>query len=116
VAIHLTESAARRIRETIVKGRGGLGLRLGVKQVGCSGLTYTFEAALQAAEGEHCFEELGATVVVPAEAFAYLDGATLDFVREGFKQVFKVDNPRVSATCGCGESFTIDPAAAEVRP
>lgn len=99
-----------------MEGRGGVGLRLGVKPVGCSGLAYTFDVALQPSEGEHRFEEGGATVVVPADALPYLDGSTLDFVREGFKQVFKVDNPRVSATCGCGESFTIDPAAAEVQP
>ncbi len=117
MAIHLTESAAQRIRDAVMGGRGGIALRLGVKQVGCSGLAYTFDVAQQAADGEHRFEEQGATVLVPDDALPYLDGATLDFVREGFKHVFKVDNPRVSATCGCGESFTIDPAmATEPRP
>jgi iron-sulfur cluster assembly protein len=117
VAIHLTESAARQIRDAIIGRRGGLGLRLGVRKVGCSGLAYTFDVATEVAEGDHRFDEREATVVVPADAIAYLDGSTLDFVREGFKQVFKVDNPRVSATCGCGESFTIEPdAAPEARP
>lgn len=117
MAIHLTENAARQIRDAVMGRRGGLGLRLGIKKVGCSGLAYTFDVAAAVGEGDHRFDEAGATVVIAADALAYLDGSTLDYVRDGFKQVFRVDNPRASATCGCGESFTIDPAAApEARP
>ena len=57
--------------------------------------------------GDHPFEGHGATVVIDGESLSFLDGSTLDFVREGFKQVFKVNNPNVDAMCGCGESFSV---------
>ena len=107
MAIQLTETAARQIRRSIVEKRGGLGLRLGIRKVGCSGLAYTFDVASEVGEGDHLFEAHDARVVVSAEAMAVLDGSTLDFVREGFKETFRVDNPNARSTCGCGESFGV---------
>ena len=87
MSIQLTEMAARHIRKSIVEKRGGVALRLGVRKVGCSGLAYTFDVA--------------------REALPYLDGSTLDFVREGFKETFRIENPNAKSTCGCGESFGV---------
>ena len=107
MAIQLTENAARQIQAQLAKRGRGLGLRVGVKKVGCSGFAYTYDYADSVGTGEQAFESHGAKVVVDPEALAFLDGATLDFVKEGLKQAFKFDNPNVDATCGCGESFSV---------
>jgi iron-sulfur cluster assembly protein len=106
VAITLTESAARQIRSSVAKF-GGIGLRLGVKTVGCNGLAYTFDVAEAVGADDVLFEAHDANLVVDREALKVLDGSELDFVREGFKQMFSVRNPNVDSTCGCGESFNV---------
>jgi iron-sulfur cluster assembly protein len=106
VAITLTENAARQIRSSVEKF-GGIGLRLGVKTVGCNGLAYTFAMAEAVGANDQLFEAHDAKLVVDRAALAYLDGAELDYVREGFKQMFSVRNPNVDSTCGCGESFNV---------
>ena len=112
MAITLTESAAKQIRNQLVKRGKGLGLRVGVKKVGCSGFAYTFAYADEVRTGDQLFEAHDAKVVVAADNLSFLDGARLDFVKEGFKQVFKIDNPNVDSTCGCGESFSVKTPAA----
>jgi iron-sulfur cluster assembly protein len=111
MTISVTESAAKQIHNQLAKRGKGLGLRVGVKKVGCSGLAYTFDYADEIQPGDQMFEAHDAKVVVDAEAFSILDGSRLDFVRDGFKQVFKFDNPNVASTCGCGESFNVKPFA-----
>jgi iron-sulfur cluster assembly protein len=106
VAITLTESAAQQIQTSVAKF-GGIGLRLGVKKVGCSGLAYTFDMAQEVGPGERLFEGHDAKLIVTPEALAVIDGSELDYVREGFKQMFTVKNPNVKSTCGCGESFNV---------
>lgn len=107
MAITLTESAARQIRNHLARRGTGLGLRVGVKKVGCSGFAYTFDYADEMREGDRSFEAHDATVVVTAESLSFLDGSRLDFVKDGLKQMFAVDNPNVDNTCGCGESFSL---------
>jgi iron-sulfur cluster assembly protein len=107
VAINLTESAAKQIRRSLAKRGKGVGLRLGVKEVGCSGLTYTFDYADEIGPNDALFEANDAKVVVDREILKYLDGSTLDFAREGLKQAFKFDNPNAKNECGCGESFSV---------
>lgn len=106
MAIALTENAATQIKAQLVKRGRGLGLRVGVKTVGCSGYAYTYDYADEVRPGEQLFEAHEARIVVDAESLKFLEGSTLDFVKEGFKQVFKLQNPNVDATCGCGESFS----------
>jgi iron-sulfur cluster assembly protein len=106
VTITLTESAAKQIQTSVAKF-GGIGLRLGVKKVGCSGLAYTFDMAKEVAPGEQVFEAHDAKLVVTADALPIVDGSELDYVREGFKQMFTVKNPNAKSTCGCGESFSV---------
>lgn len=107
MAISVTENAARQIQNQLAKRGQGIGLRVGVKKVGCSGFAYTFDYADEIQPGDHSFEDHDAKVVVDADALSLLDGSRLDFVKEGFKQVFKFDNPNVNGTCGCGESFSV---------
>jgi iron-sulfur cluster assembly protein len=106
VAITLTERAAGHIRRSLEKRGKGVGLRLGVKKVGCSGLTYTFDFADEVGANDALFESNQAAVVVDRETLAFLDGSTLDFVKQGLKESFKFENPNAKGECGCGESFT----------
>ncbi len=106
MSFNLTESAAAQIRR-VVSGKGAIGVRLGIKEVGCSGLGYTYDIATAVEEGDVVVEAHEACLVIARDAVKIVDGAELDFVSEGFKQIFTVRNPNVKATCGCGESFTV---------
>lgn len=112
MAITVTEKAANHIRRSLAK-KGGVGLRFGVKTVGCSGLAYTFDYADAIGADDQSFQVGDVTVVVNRKSLPFIDGSTLDYVREGLNESFKVSNPKATAMCGCGESFTIDEAAAE---
>lgn len=105
--ITLTDSAAKHIRRQIEKRGGGVGLRLGVKKVGCSGLAYTMEIAESVGPDEALFESNDAKVVVERCNLAFLDGTHVDFVRQGLNESFRFDNPNSKGECGCGESFSI---------
>lgn len=107
MTITLTEAAAKQIRSQLGKRGKELGLRVGVKNVGCSGFAYTYELADELRAGDQLFENHGATLVVDPTSLAYIDGARLDFITEGLKQAFKFENPNVDSACGCGESFNL---------
>lgn len=111
MAIQLTESAAKQINAQLAKRGKGLGLRVGVKKTGCSGWAYTYDYADTVQPADQVFEAHDAKLVVDGESLEFLDGSTIDYVREGLKQAFKVNNPNVDATCGCGESFTVKAGA-----
>jgi iron-sulfur cluster assembly protein len=111
MAIQLTESAAKQINAQIAKRGKGLGLRVGVKKTGCSGWAYTYDYADAVQGGDQVFEAHDAKLVIDGESLEFLEGSTVDYVREGLKQAFKVNNPNVDATCGCGESFTVKAGA-----
>lgn len=107
MAIHLTEAAAQQIEAQLAKRGRGLGLRVGIRKVGCSGLAYTYDYADEIDGSDRVFEVSGTRLVIDAQSLAVLDGSTLDFVKEGLKQTFKWENPNVEGTCGCGESFSV---------
>jgi iron-sulfur cluster assembly protein len=107
MAIQVTENAARQIQKQLARRGRGIGLRVGVKDVGCSGFGYTYDYADEVRADDRLFEAHDAKVVVDAKSLEFLDGSTLDYVKEGLKQVFKFTNPNVDATCGCGESFSV---------
>lgn len=107
MAITITESAAKHIRDQIEKNGKGVGLRLGVKKSGCSGFAYTFDIAEDMLETDVVFESNGAKLLVEAESLPLLDGTELEYVKQGLGHVFKVNNPNVTNQCGCGESFAV---------
>lgn len=109
--ITLTETAARQISAQLAKRGSGLALHVGVKPVGCSGLTYTYDIADTLQADDQVFRHFGAKLFVNAQALSSLDGSALDYVSEGMKKAFQFDNPNVSSTCGCGESFNLKKAA-----
>ncbi len=107
MSITLTENAALQIKKSLAKRGKGVGLRLGVKTVGCSGLAYTFDYADDIGANDAYFESHDAKIVIDKEALKYLDGTTVDFGRDGLKESFKFENPNAKNQCGCGESFSI---------
>lgn len=107
MAITMTEAAARQVQKAVANRPDTLGLRLGVKTTGCSGLAYVFEFADILNPDDQVFEEHGVKLVVDSKSLLYLDGTVLDFTREGLNEGFRFDNPNVKAACGCGESFTV---------
>jgi iron-sulfur cluster assembly protein len=107
MTISLTPAAAERVR-TFMANRGkGIGLRLGVKQTGCSGYAYVVSYADELDAKDVVFEVSDVKVVVDAESLKYVDGTEIDFVRQGLNEAFKFRNPNVKGECGCGESFNV---------
>lgn len=107
MAITMTEVAANRV-STFLANRGkGIGLRLGVKTTGCSGMAYTMEFADELEESDTVFEDQGLKIIIDPKSLVYLDGTELDYGKEGLNEGFKFTNPNESARCGCGESFTV---------
>lgn len=108
MAITVTESAAGHIQNTLAKRGSGVGLRVGVKQVGCAGLAYTYDYADEVKADDHLFEAHGAKLLVDAKSLPFIDGSMLDFKKDMFKEGFQFTNPKVKSQCGCGESFNIE--------
>ncbi len=107
MSISLTETAADRVRNFLAQRGKGIGVRLGVKTTGCSGMAYTIEFADQVEEGDEVFEQRGVKVIINPKSLVYLDGTELDFAKEGLNEGFKFNNPNEKDRCGCGESFTV---------
>lgn len=107
MAITLTERAANHVRKYLLNRGKGVGVRLGVRTTGCSGLAYKLEYADQIAPEDTVFECLGVSVLVDPKSLVYLDGTELDFVREGLNEGFRFQNPNARDECGCGESFRV---------
>ena len=105
--ITLTESAASRVSKFIANRGKGLGLRLGVKTNGCSGMAYVMEFVDDLQAEDTVFESLGVKLIVDPKALVYLDGTEVDYAKEGLNEGFKFTNPNEKARCGCGESFTV---------
>ena len=107
MAVTLTDRAAQHVQRYIEKRGRGVGLRLGVKTTGCSGLAYKLEFADDIAPEDQTFESNGVKVLIDPKSLAYLDGTELDFVKEGLNEGFKFNNPNEKDRCGCGESFNV---------
>ncbi len=107
MAITLTENAAGHVLNFLAKRGKGVGLRLGVRTSGCSGMAYKLEFADEVADDDLQFVSGGVTVLVDAHSLPYIDGMELDFTREGLNEGFKFNNPNVKDMCGCGESFKV---------
>jgi iron-sulfur cluster assembly protein len=107
MAITLTERAAAHISAYLAKRGKGLGIRLGVKTSGCSGMAYKLEFVDEESAEDVTFESFGVKVFSDEKSLAYLDGTELDYAREGLNEGFKFNNPNVKNECGCGESFNV---------
>jgi len=107
MSITMTPAAANQVRRFLANRGKGLGLRLGVRTSGCSGMAYVLEFADELESDDQVFEDQGVKVVVDPKSLLYLDGTELDYRKEGLNEGFKFNNPNVKDSCGCGESFNV---------
>ena len=107
MSISLTEPAAKRVKSFLDSRGKGIGLRLGVRTSGCSGMAYVLEFVDDMDDTDEVFETMGVKVIVDPKSLLYIDGTELDYGKEGLNEGFKFNNPNVKDECGCGESFTI---------
>lgn len=107
--ITVTSTASKKIKELLQKRGKGVGIRLGVKTTGCSGLAYTLEYVdhYDAETGVTNFAQPEFVVLVDAKSLAYLDGMVIDWVKNGLNEGFEFKNPNERDRCGCGESFRV---------
>jgi iron-sulfur cluster assembly protein len=112
--MELTDAAASRIKMLVEKADGkAIGLRVGVKNGGCAGMSYTVEMAEEARPGESLVEDKGAKVLIDPKAVLFLIGARMDFTTTKLSATFTFQNPNETAACGCGESVSLTAAPAE---
>jgi iron-sulfur cluster assembly protein len=107
--ITVTDTARKRIKQTLAKRGKGVGIRIGVRTTGCSGLAYVLEYVdnYEAEVGVTNFAHDGFIVLVDAKSLVYLNGLTMDWVRNGLNEGFDFINPNERDRCGCGESFRV---------
>lgn len=108
MAISMTEVAKSHIGKQISnRGSNTLGIRVGVKTAGCSGLSYVLEFVEQSEDTDHVFDQGDFSLIIDPKSYIYLDGTEMDFVKEGLNEGFEFKNPNVKNECGCGESFHV---------
>ena len=107
MAVTLTEAAARHVTRYLAKRGKGVGVRVGVKTTGCSGLAYKLEFADEVQPEDQVFDSNGVKVLIDPKSLAYLEGTELDYAKEGLNEGFKFNNPNEKDRCGCGESFNV---------
>lgn len=107
MAITMTPAAEERVKSFLVSRGKGIGLRLGLKTSGCSGMAYILEFVDDLNEDDEVYEIGEVKIIIDAKSFIYLQGIELDFVKEGLNEGFQFNNPNAKGECGCGESFTV---------
>ena len=107
MGISMTAAAANHVAKFLANRGKGVGIRLGVRTSGCSGMAYVLEFADALEADDLVFEDHGVKVIVDPKSLLYLDGTELDYTREGLNEGFKFRNPNVKDACGCGESFNV---------
>ena len=107
-AMTVTEAAAERIRVLLAKrGKPAVGIRVGVRSRGCSGLTYTLEYADEKGKFDEIVEDKGVTVLIDPKASMFIIGTEMDYVEDNLQSGFTFRNPNEKGRCGCGESFHV---------
>jgi iron-sulfur cluster assembly protein len=112
--MEITDAAASRVKMLVEKAGGNVvGLRVGVKNGGCAGMSYTVEMAEEKRPGESLVEDKGATVLIDPKAILFLIGSRMDFTTSKLSATFVFENPNETASCGCGESVSLTPVSEE---
>ena len=107
MSITISEQAAKHIRSRLEKRGSGIGLRLGIRLTGCSGMAYKLDYVDEAQPGDQEVEQYGVRLFIDPKSLPFIDGTHVDYAREGLNEGFKFQNPNEKASCGCGESFTV---------
>ncbi len=108
MTITLTQTASEQVNAQLIHRGYGIGVRLGVRKSGCSGLAYVLEFIDQVDAMDHVFIFNDLSVAIDPKSFIYLKGTIIDYCHEGVNEGFKFKNPNVSDECGCGESFYVE--------
>lgn len=107
-ALNITDTAATRVKELLAKrGKPSVGVRVGIRTAGCSGLSYTLEYADEKGKFDEVVEDKGVTVLIDPKAVMFLLGTTMDWSEDKLKKGFVFSNPNEKGRCGCGESFHV---------
>lgn len=113
----VTEAAAARVRDLIARAdKPVAGVRVGVKNGGCAGMSYTMDLADTVDKGDEVIETQGVKVLIDPKAVLFLLGTMMDFTVDKMSAKFVFRNPNETSACGCGESVSITPAKAEHAP
>lgn len=107
MSISMTPAAEQHVKSHLMNRGKGLGIRLGVKTTGCSGLSYVLEFVDEANADDKVIPCGEVKLIIDPKSYIYLDGTQLDFVKEGLNEGFQFNNPNVKEECGCGESFHV---------
>ena len=113
--VTVTERAAKRIAEIVAGEAAARALRVSVEGGGCSGFQYKFDLVPDAGDDDTILERAGAKVVIDQVSLGFLAGSEIDFVDDLIGASFRVNNPKATASCGCGTSFSLV-AATLARP
>ena len=110
MSIQITDTARQRMQHFLERSADAEGIRFGVRRTGCSGFGYVVEIAESLGEGDQVIEVEGVRLIVDAGSLPLVQGTVIDFQRQGLNTTFVFHNPNATGECGCGESFTVDPA------
>lgn len=105
--ITVTERASTKIQQNLAKRGAGIGIKIGVKTTGCSGLAYVLEYIDERWEGATTYLQQGFEILIDNRDLPYLEGINVDYVRQGLNEGFEFTNPNAKDSCGCGESFRV---------
>ena len=107
--ITVTDTASKKVKQNLERRGRGVGIRIGVKTTGCSGLAYVLEYVdnYEVEQGVINFAQQDFVVLIDAKSLAYLNGLTINWVRNGLNEGFEFNNPNERDRCGCGESFRV---------
>ena len=105
--IQVTEAAAKKIKQNLARRGSGVGIRIGIRTTGCSGLAYVLEYVDRVNEEDTVFTSQDVSVIVDAKSLPVLGNLDVDYVRQGLNEGFEFTNPSEKDRCGCGESFRI---------
>ena len=105
--INVTDVAARKIQQNLSRRGSGIGIRIGTRTTGCSGLAYVLEYVDQPTDSDQVFDQNAFKIVVDPKSLPIVDGITVDYVRQGLNEGFEFRNPNERDRCGCGESFRV---------
>ncbi|MBI3446046.1 MAG: iron-sulfur cluster assembly accessory protein [Magnetospirillum sp.] len=104
----ITDAAAERVKALLSKrGKPSVGIRIGVRSKGCSGMSYTLEYADEKSQFDEILEDKGVTVLIDPKATMFILGTEMDYVEDKMQSGFVFKNPNEKGRCGCGESFHV---------
>ncbi len=105
--ITLTQSASDHIFQYIRERGKGIGIRVGIKTTGCSGLAYIIEPVDEKQKWDNIFQDKGIDIFIDKKSLVYVKGSEIDYIKKGLNTGLEFNNPNVQGACGCGESFTV---------